>query len=61
MSSLFDGREIWSDRKVEPVKLTKEQEERWERIQAQWKEVAAFRVQFAEEEVIRRSTGYKKA
>jgi len=48
MSSLFDGREIWSNRKVEPVVLTKEQTERWERIQAYCASVARDMVDYSE-------------
>jgi hypothetical protein len=53
MSAQFDGREIWTSRKVVPVPMSKEQQEKWDKIQAFCKEVAAFSVQFAKEEGLR--------
>jgi hypothetical protein len=53
MSAVFDGHDIWQDWTAKPTTLTKEQQEKWDKIQANCKEVAAFSVQFAKEEEIR--------
>jgi hypothetical protein len=49
MSAIFDGIEIWQDTKVEHPPMTKEQQERWDRIQEHCKKVAQEMVQYSEE------------
>lgn len=48
MSALFDGIEIWQDGKTPAPALTKEQQEKWDRIQEQCRSVAAAMVDYAE-------------
>lgn len=50
MSAVFDGREIWSSEKLVYPPLSKEDEEKWERIQKHCRQVAAFSIQYAVEE-----------
>jgi hypothetical protein len=48
MSALFDGHEIWHDFKAETPTLTKEQQEKWDRIQAHCAKVAKDMVDYSE-------------
>lgn len=49
MSAVFDGIEIWQDGKAEHPPLSKEEQERWDKIQEHCKMVAADMVRYAEE------------